>query len=568
MLQTLYVRDFALIDELSVSFVPGLTIITGETGAGKSILMGALNMVLGERASTELVRSGAIKAVIEATFTGEHSASIANLLDDAGIENTPDLILRRDISSTGQSRCFINDTPCTVALLRQVGQLLVDLHGQHDHQLLLHAETHAALLDGFAATSDEVARYRDRHSHCRQLQKRLSDLMERASDLKGKRDFIEYQYRELEEAGLIEGEEAAIEEEVNLLENAETLFSLGNELGQMLYDAEPSAYSALSASVHILERLAAIDKRFETYLDELRGATSSVEEIHRFIGRYNSGIEFNRDRLEELRVRQMLLQRLSKKHGKSIDDLIAFRDQLSDELAFEVNLAEETAGLEKEITRAHTGLRETAVELSDKRKRAATRLSKEISSELGHLGIPHSAFEVRFTLEESPGGEIELDGIRYRTFENGLDRIEFMISTNLGETPKPLAKVASGGEISRIMLALKSALARSAELPILVFDEIDAGISGKVAQAVGYSLKRLSRLHQIIAITHLPQIAAMGDSHLAVLKRVDAERTVTGVSNLDRSDRIQEIARLISGSTISASSIQLAGELIEAGNSV
>ncbi len=568
MLQTLYVRDFALIDELSVSFAPGLTIITGETGAGKSILMGALNMVLGERSSTEVVRSGATKAVIEATFTRDHFASIAKLLDDAGIENTPELILRRDISSTGQSRCFINDTPCTVTLLRQVGQQLVDLHGQHDHQLLLHAETHAALLDGFAATSDELALYRERHSHCRQLQKRLTDLLERAASLKDKRDFIEYQFRELEEAGLVEGEEAAIEEEINLLENAETLFSLGSELGQRLYDAEPSAYSALAASVHILERLAAIDRRFEPHLEELRGATASVEEVNRFIGRYTSGIEFNRDRLEELRVRQMLLQRLSKKHGKSIDGLIALRNQLSDELAFEVNLAEETTTLKKEIARASIELKESAVELSRKRKEAAIKLAEEISSELGHLGIPHNAFDVRFTLEESPGGEIELDGKRYRALDNGFDRIEFMISTNLGEAPKPLAKVASGGEISRIMLALKSALARSAELPILVFDEIDTGISGKVAQAVGFSLKRLSRLHQIIAITHLPQIAAMGDSHLAVLKRIDAERTVTGVATLDGSERIQEIARLISGSTVSSSSLQLAGELIEAGNSV
>jgi DNA repair protein RecN (Recombination protein N) len=568
MLQTLYVRDFALIDELSVSFAPGLTIITGETGAGKSILMGALNLVLGERSSAELVRSGASRAVIEATFTGDHFATIAGLLEGAGIESTPELILRRDISASGQSRCFINDTPCSVAQLKQVGQLLVDLHGQHDHQLLLHAETHAALLDGFASTSEELARYRNRHAHCRQLQKRLNDLLEKAAALKDKRDFIEYQYKELEEAGLVEGEESSIEEEINLLENAETLFSLGSELELALYDSEPSAYSALSSSVHLLEKLAAIDKRFEPHLEELRGATASVEEVNRFIGRYTSGIEFNRTRLEELRQRQMLLQRLSKKHGKSIEGLIALRDRFSDELAFEVNLAEETSRLETEMTQARAELKASAFELSAKRKKASVRLAEEISSELGHLGIPHSAFEVSFAIEESPGGEIELDGLRYRAFENGFDRIEFLISTNLGEARKPLAKVASGGEISRIMLAMKSALARSADLPILVFDEIDTGISGKVAQAVGVSLKQLSRLHQIIAITHLPQIAAMGDSHLAVMKRVEGERTVTSVATLDSSERVHEVARLISGSTVSSSSLQLAGELIEAGNSV
>jgi DNA repair protein RecN (Recombination protein N) len=568
MLQTLYVRDFALIDELSVSFAPGLTIITGETGAGKSILMGALNMVLGERSSIELVRSGATRAVIEATFTGEHFGNIANLLESAGIENSPELILRRDISSSGQSRCFINDTPCTVALLKQAGQQLVDLHGQHDHQLLLHAETHAALLDGFAATSAELDQYRNSHEHCRKLRKRLTELLEKAAALKDKRDFIEYQYKELEEAGLTEGEETAIEEEINLLENAETLFSLGNELEQALYDGEKSAYSALSSSVHLLEKLSAIDKRFEPHLEELQGAIASVDEVNRFIGRYTSAIEFNRDRLEALRERQMLLQRLSKKHGKSIDGLIALRDQLSDELAFEENLAEELSGLEQEIAQARAGLSVAAIELSNKRRESAVRLADEISSELGQLGIPHSAFEVSFSREESPIGEIEIEGRQYRAFDNGVDRIEFLISTNLGEAPKPLARIASGGEISRIMLAMKSALARSADLPILVFDEIDTGISGKVAQSVGFSLKRLSRLHQIIAITHLPQIAAMGDSHLAVMKRVEGERTVTGVASLENNERVHEVARLISGSSVSPSSLELAGELIEAGNSI
>jgi DNA repair protein RecN (Recombination protein N) len=567
MLNTLYVRDFALIDELSVSFAPGLSIITGETGAGKSILMGALNMVLGERSSAELVRSGTTKAVIEATFTSDHYEVVAAMLDSAGVEETPELILRRDISSNGQSRCFINDTPCTVALLKQVGQQLVDLHGQHDHQLLLHAETHTTLLDGFGMLHDETAQYRDILQDYRKLRRQLVTLLEQASALKEKRDFIEYQYRELESTSITAGEERANDEEINLLENAETLFSLGTELSQTLYDSEHSAYTALSSSIHLLEKLASIDRRFEPHLDELRGATTSVEEINRMLGRYTDGIEFNRERLEELRERQMLLQRLAKKHGRSIDELVALRDQLGLELALEESLAGDASALETEIETARTALTASAVKLSEKRREAALRLEKEISSELAQLGIPHSTFEVSFTRDRSPDGDIELDRQRYRAYDNGFDRIEFLISTNIGETPKPLAKVASGGEISRIMLAMKSALARSAELPILVFDEIDTGISGNIAQAVGFSLKQLSRLHQIIAITHLPQIAAMGDLHLSVMKRVEGARTITGVTPLDREERVQEVARLISGKTISTSSLQLAGELIEAGTS-
>ncbi|NTU91223.1 MAG: DNA repair protein RecN [Chlorobiaceae bacterium] len=568
MLQSLYVRDFALIDELSVEFAPGLTIITGETGAGKSILMGALNLVLGERASAELVRSGASKAVIEATFTGSHYETVAPQLEEAGIECTPELILRRDIAASGQSRSFINDTPCPLSLLKQVGRELVDLHGQHDHQLLLHPETHAGMLDGFGQLKDEASRYHSLLQRYRQLRRTLDELLAQAAALREKRDFIEYQYRELESAGLATGEEASLEEEINLLENAETLFSLGTELGERLYESDDSAYASLSVSVHLLEKLASIDKRFEPSLEELRGAMSSIEEASRFTGRYTSGIEFNRARLEELRERQMMLQRLSKKHGKSIDELIGLRDRLADELSIEENVEADTVRLRAEIEEARDGLSSTAIDLHDMRLRAAILLEEEISSVLKELSIPHGNFRVAITHEESPEGDITFDGRRYRAYDNGFDRIEFMISTNIGESPKPLAKVASGGEISRVMLAMKSALARATHLPILVFDEIDTGISGKAAQAVGFSLKQLSRLHQIIAITHLPQIAAMADLHLSVSKRIEDARTLSGVTTLDDAERVEEVARLISGHTISESSRKLAGELIEAGNSV
>ena len=568
MLQSLYVRDFALIGELSVDFASGLTIITGETGAGKSILMGALNLVLGERASAELVRAGASKAVIEATFDGGHYDTVAPLLEEAGIECTPELILRREIAAAGQSRCFVNDTPCPLALLRQVGRELVDLHGQHDHQLLLHPETHAGMLDGFAQLQGEAARYRGLLQQYRKLRRTLDELLQQAEALKEKRDFIEFQYRELDSAGLVEGEEGALEEEINLLENAETLSGLGTELGERLYDSDDSVYASLSASVHLLEKLAGIDRRFEPSLEELRGALSSVEEANRFAGRYTSGIEFNRERLEELRERQLMLQRLSKKHGRSIAELVELRERLAAELSVEENAAADAVRLREEIEQARTELSATAADLSAMRRKAARLLEQEIVAMLVKLSIPNGAFRVDISQEEAPEGEVSLEGRRYRAFDNGYDRIEFMISTNLGESPRPLAKVASGGEISRVMLALKSALAKAAHLPILVFDEIDTGISGKAAQSVGISLKQLSRLHQIIAITHLPQIAAMADRHLSVSKRVDGDRTVTGVTPLGNDERIGEVARLISGHTISPASLQLAAELVEAGNSV
>lgn len=568
MLTSLYVRDFALIDELSVNFASGLTIITGETGAGKSILIGALNMVLGERASAELVRSGATRAVIEAMFTGKIDENLAALLDNAGIERTPELILRRDISSSGQSRCFINDTPCTVSLLKQAGQQLVDLHGQHDHQLLLHAETHASLLDGFGRLTNDVASYRRQLLAYRTLCHQLDNLLKKAAAMAEKRDFLDYQYRELDSAGLFEDEEQSIEAEINLLENAETLAGFSSDLTGILYDSENSAYSSLSSATHILEKLAAIDWRFNIHLEELKGATATIEEINRFIHRYASGVEFNRERLEELRERQMLLQRLAKKHGRSIAELPALRDTIAEELSLQESIAEETGHLAAEIETARQQLSASALNLSEQRKGASIMLEAAITEYLQQLGIPSSTFRVSIGHEAATDGEIEDEVQRYRAFENGYDRIEFLISTNVGETPKPLVKVASGGEISRVMLAMKSALARSANLPILVFDEIDTGISGPIAQAVGFSLKKLSRLHQIIAITHLPQIAAMGDRHLTVRKSVDGTRTVTGVFPVEGSERTGEVARLFSGQTISAASLQLANELIAAGNAV
>jgi DNA repair protein RecN (Recombination protein N) len=316
----------------------------------------------------------------------------------------------------------------------------------------------------------------------------------------------------------------------------------------------------------MLEKLSGIDRRFESSLDELREATSVIEELSRKLSRYADGIEFNREHLDELRQRQMLLHRLAKKYAKRVPELIDFRNRLAGELSLDENLSEEIAAIEQQIARERNKLSAEAGSLSSKRSLAATELERAIMENLGKLGIPFSCFQVEMAHEEQAEGDILLDGKRYKALSNGYDRAEFLISTNVGEKPKPLAKVASGGEISRIMLAMKSALAHSAKLPILVFDEIDTGISGPVAQSVGFSLKTLSRRHQIIAITHLPQIAAMADLHLSVRKSVVGQRTVTSVFQLDERERTVELAGLISGSTVSPSSLQLADELIRSGN--
>ena len=564
MLCSLYIKNFALIQELTVAFNPGLTIITGETGAGKSILVGALNLVLGERASSDLIRSGTTKAVIEATLNNVTSEKIESLLSTANIDTAPELILRRELSSSGQSRCFINDTPCTASLLKQAGEELIDLHGQHDHQLLLHADTHERLLDEFALATEEMADYKTTRSSLQGLLQQLRSLNNEAATIRDKKEMLDFQLHELNSVELKSGEEETIETEITLLENAETLFTLSTALNELLYESDHSIYSTITAALHTLEKLAAIDKRFDIHIEETRAATSIVDELSRFTRSYASDIDFNTDRLDTLRERQLQIQRLCKKYQRTHAELIELKNELEAKSALEENLEEEINHIEEKITLRKAELSCHATVLSNKRQEAAQRLERAIQEQLAKLGIPHSTFIVSITHVEDKEGEISIDGTTFTAFPGGYDKIEFLISTNPGEKPRPLVKVASGGEISRVMLAMKSALAESAKLPILIFDEIDTGISGRVAEAVGKSLRKLSRLHQIIAITHLPQIAAMADLHLSVKKSLQNDRTVTEVTPLDHESRLHAIASLISGEQMSASSLTLAAELVEA----
>ncbi len=563
MLNQLYIKNFALIEELTIEFTPGLTIITGETGAGKSILIGALGLVLGARSSSDLVRSGSSKAVIEAILLPENPATITRLLDSADIEHGEEIILRREISSKGQSRCFVNDSPCTLQVLKQAGDLLIDLHGQHEHQLLLHPETHIALLDDYAALGSLADSYRETRKRLTGRRKELDALLADVEHIREKRSLLEYQFEELETLDLQPGEAEETEQEIVLLENAETLYTLGAELGELLYDDERSAFVQLSDAIHRFERLAGIDRTFGPLLEEIRNATGIVEELSRSLRNYSDRIEFNQERLDELRERQLLLQRTGKKYGRSIDELIAFKEEIADELAMQDNLSSRTEELENGIANLRKELSEHAKKLSAGRAEASGKLERAVVAELSALGIPDAVFTIRSTRETSEEGDITIDGERFSAFENGCDRVEFLISANPGEPPKPLARIASGGEISRIMLALKSVLANSTRLPILVFDEIDTGISGRIAEAVGRTLRLLAKSHQIISITHLPQIAAMADSHLSVEKAVRGERTATGVRTLDEKEHVDAVAALFSGQEKSESSLRVAAELVE-----
>ncbi len=563
MLRSLYVRDYALIEELDVEFDAGLNIITGETGAGKSILIGALQMILGERASTDTVRSGAKKAVIEGIFDNVNSDAIRTILEANAIDDQPTIILRREITSM-QSRGFINDTPATIQVMRDVASCLIDLHGQHEHQSLLDVSTHLELLDSFGALQAFREAYSERRGEVSGLVREQERLLSRQREMEEKKDLYEFQIQEIDRIGPRDGEEEDLDSERRLLENAERLYEATAELHTRLFDADRSVYDELVLIREELEDLAGIDRQFEETLKEIGSAEIIVSEASHFLQHYNAGIEFNPERLEQIRVRAAELERLKRKYGGSLDAVVEHRREIGEYY----DLAQDFEGaldrLSGRVAAAQKALTAAAVELSVQRKVVADRICGAVEDECTRLGMPNTRFDIHFAVKEDADGWIEADGGRPRctAFETGMDEVEFYISTNLGEEPRALARVASGGEISRIMLALKTILARSEAFPILVFDEIDVGISGSIASKVGESMNDLAASHQIIAITHLPQIAARGDVHYLVEKYVEDGRTKTRIRRLSDDHRAEHVASLMSGAKVSRAALESARELL------
>ena len=569
MLRSLYVRDYALIEELDVEFGSGLNIITGETGAGKSILIGALSMILGDRANTDTLRSGAKKAVIEGVFDDADADHLRELLDENAIdtEPLPRIILRRRITDRG-SRAFINDTPATLDVMRAVASELIDLHGQHEHQSLLHTETHLRLLDSFGGLSNLVDNYRRHYDEVAELIEERDELAQRERELEQQKQLYEFQIEEIDAVDPQPGEEEELQAERRVLENAEQLYESTAGLYEMLYETDGAVHDQLVVARNELQDLARIDDAFEEQVDEIETAQIIVSELASFLQTYNAHIEFNPERLLAIRERMNDLEKLKRKYGGTLEAVIEYRKEIGEQH----ELAEDFEGaikqLNKQIDAAQQELTDAAERLSAKRREVAERIERAILGELDQLGMPNSQFEVRFTRHEDEDGWIRLEGDEgpcYQAFGTGMDQAEFYISTNVGEAPRPLAQVASGGEISRIMLALKTILAKSERLPILVFDEIDSGISGDMARRVGDSMRDLASYHQIIAITHLPQIAALGDVHFRVAKMVEGGRTKTQVDRLDDDEQAAQVATLISGADITDAALESARELMAAG---
>lgn len=563
MLSQFRVSNYALLDEVAIQFEPGLNILTGETGAGKSILMGALGLILGDRASTEVIRTGAEGTTVEGLF--EWSAGVESLAIppdmDIKVEDGV-LIIRREITRDGRSRCTVNGHLVTVSMLKRLGEMLVDLHGQHEHQSLLDARTHITFLDGYGNTGRQRERVTEAFRTYAESATALKLLDEEILAGQERRELYRYQLTELRDADVSVGEDEDLERERAVLTHAEQLIQMTSSIHEALSQDEGAVIDRLGLMIRTLEDLEQIDPKLKEAVEGSRSARYHLEEVSLFLQHYRDRIEFDPERLAEVQDRMDLLQELKRKFGRTLEDVCAYRDRIAAEMERIETADDRRALLVRELEEICKTLTDEARRLSDTRKRIADRLKNRVIQELGELGMEKTRFQVEITWQENANGPIIIDDKKYHADPSGMDRVEFLLSPNPGEDLKPLVNIASGGEISRIMLALKVILTGVDRIPTLVFDEVDMGIGGRIAESVGHKLKLLARSHQVLCVTHLHQVACWGDTHFTVKKRSTRGRTVTQINHLDEDGRIQEIARMLAGETVDDLAITHAREIL------
>ena len=564
MIKSLEVKDYALIEHIQTEFGKGLNIITGETGTGKSILIDALGLLLGERASTEVIRKGAVKSVVEGIFDAKGNKKVEAILAENEIEFNNELIIRREISLKGSNRCFLNDTPVQLSVIKETGNLLVDLHGQHEHQSLLRTETHIDYLDEFGKYEDLLSKYYNDFTELNKIKSELESLKKSEATIKERKDIISFQIKEIDTVSPEEDEDVKLKEQLKILENSETLAELTAGIYQSLYESENSVHDSIVKIKTDLSKLSAIDKTFEESSKEIETILALINDVSLFVNGYTSKLEPDPEQIEEVRHRLSAISILKKKYGGSINSILEQRKKLGEEADLAENYSDKIKELETKLNEQRKETGTLALEISTKRNETAKLIKKGIEESLKQLGIAYPEYRVEIKNEIADGENyIIANNKHFQYTSKGIDKVEFFISTNKGEDPKPLVKVASGGEISRIMLSLKSTLAKSDKLPLLIFDEIDVGVSGRIAQKVGHSLKELSHYHQIIAITHLPQIAGLADHHYLIEKATKQNRVISSIKKLKDAERVPEIAKLLSGEKVTESSLKSARELME-----
>ncbi len=572
----LHIRNFAIIDELHLAFHPGLNVLTGETGAGKSIIIDALGLLLGDRATAEMIRAGTDRAEIDAIFsltpslghTDEHLAEIRGLLETEGLDD-PDapntLILAREVRLGGRNIARVNGRAVSLQILSDVAGQLVDIHGQGEHLNLLRPRTHVYLIDRYAGLTEQRKQVAEQVRRLNSVRHELDRLRQDARTLAQRIDLLSFQAEEIANARLIPGEDEELENERRRLGNAESLLQLAQTAGVLLNDGDgesPGVIDLFSQAVGRMERLARIDSSMTVTADQSQSLLEQLSDLSREIQDYVDNLEFNPERLAEVEERLQLVGNLRRKYGDTVEDVIAYGDKAQAELDDLSDWEVKTAALEADEERLLREIGRLGAALSVARTAAGEKMSRQIEGELADLHMAQARFGLSVQQSDSAEGAWLPDGRRVHFDSTGVDRVEFLISANPGEPLKPMAKVASGGETSRLMLGLKSVLAHADATPALIFDEIDQGIGGRVGSTVGAKLWRLtgqeknaapSLPHQVICITHLPQLAAYGDLHLSVNKRVyedDGElRTGTVVAALDDEGRLHELMQMLGATT-------------------
>ena len=557
MLKFLSVENFALIDHLEVEFTEGLNLITGETGSGKSILVDAVALLVGERASQEMVRQGFKQARVEGIFalSAEHPAR--PLLLEAGIQlESDEVIIRREISRSGTNKVFINGVLSPLTALSQLGTLLADIHGQHEQQLLLRPNVQLQFLDIFSAHGQLIEQVRNSFHRLQEVRSELRQLQASEQGRLQRLDTLHFQIADIEKLQLKAGLDGELEAQRGLLASAEKRFQASQQAYQLLYEREESSLSLLHQAEKDLEELGRLDQQFEPVAAKLRDLRYSLEEIAYQLRDYTNEIELNSGRLEAVEERLAEIQKARRKYGGTVDEILAYCEAIqreAKELSQRETQIEQLAGKEKRLGEEYL---ELAQLLSQERHRHAKLLSQHVERELAELHMGSAVFMAQLSTSEAGATE------------QGIDQIEFLLSANVGEAPKPLGKIASGGELSRTVLALKSILTLENYSKTLVFDEVDAGIGGGVASSIGERLARLATQHQVFCVTHLPQIACYASQHFHVAKRSSAQRTIVEMVDLDQRARVDEISRMMAGNARTETTRKQARELLQRGRAV
>ena len=548
-LTLLRIKNLALVEELQWQMGPGFIAVTGETGAGKSIIIGALQLLLGERADKSLIRTGADLCTVEAVFSGTGLQNLNPQLVEAGVEPCEnDLILKRTLSSTGTNRQFINGSPTTLSILKNLGDELVDLHGAHDHQSLLSTETQLSLLDSFARAEEQLDEYQ---RHYRQLQTLLAEhaaLNTAETTREQELDLLRHQIAEIKSANLVPGEEEEIEKRYELASNSKRLSQLATATANKLSEADESILSQLAETQRSLRELEKIDSSIAQFSSAHAASVVELSEIARALSAYAEKLDLDPEQLAALEQRVSLFETLKRKYGGSVGEVIAFGERAAERMRKIEGRDRELERLAKEIENVRAQMNRAGEALRELRVKVAPKLSENIQRNLRDLGFRQSKFEAELSALDEPR-------------PNGFDSVELLFSPNPGEPLKPLRAIASSGEISRLMLAIKSALAAHDAIPLLVFDEIDTNVGGEIAHAVGAKMRTLGRGHQVICITHLPQVAATASSHFVVTKDVARGRTFSDLHEVTSKARQEEIARMLGGKSESA--LKLAASLLK-----